>query len=321
VSSPIDIAGERIAVGSNVGIAAAAHFSDADALRVLAGAEIAIQRANALGSRRVIVYELAARNDPTRFAQLFADMLPAISAGQFVAYYQPVVSLPDLEVRSAEALVRWVHPGHGVILPSEFLAEAEVSGLIRDIDANVRQAACAACATWPSNLKVAVNVSAADLDSPAFVDSVAAVLTTANLAPGRLMLEVTETAMSQDWPRARRRLAALKEMGVRLAVDDFGSGHMFLDRLSVGIFDVLKLDRSLITMADDSWGRHRALLSSVTAMATALDLEVMAEGVETPEHLERVIEAGCSFAQGYLFGAPLPPADFAKVATSSAQPA
>lgn len=309
VSAPVVLDGNPpIAVGSNVGIAAGGDFDRADALRLLTGAELAIQQANAIGSRRAIIYQVAASDDPTRLPTLFADMLTAIGEGQFQPWFQPVVSLPERRIIGAETLIRWIHPGHGVIQPAEFVPEAERSGLIRDIDAAVWREACRRMATIPGHqeLVLSVNISPADLDFPELISTVEECLDESGLSARRLVFEVTETALSQDWSRARRRIASLKALGTRIAVDDFGSGHMFLDRLATGLFDIIKIDRSLVAPIDDSDGRSRALLTGVTSLARSLGMRVVAEGVETDEQLARVIEAGCDRAQGYLFGRPMP---------------
>ncbi len=311
MSAPIEMAdAPRIAVGTNVGVSAGARFDEPDALRILTGAELAIQRANAIGSRRVIVYEVTHKGDPTRLPKLFADMLGAIHADQFQPAFQPVVSLPDRRVVGAEALVRWDHPEHGSIPPLEFMHEAERSGLIRDIDSRVREASIRACGTWPDHVGVSINLSPIDLDSERLSGEIEASLAASGLTAGRVVFEVTETALAQDWSRARRRLEALKDIGARLAVDDFGTGHMFLDRLSTGLFDILKIDRSVVAPDTPDAGRGTALLLAVTSMAQTLDMEVVAEGVETDEQLELVTQAGCDRAQGYLFSRPLRPADF-----------
>lgn len=316
LSAPMDIEGQQIAVGCNVGLAAAAHFDETEPLRLLTGAELAIQRANAIGSRRAIVYEVAQRDDPTRLPMLFADMLGAIGRGEFTAFMQPVVSLADRRIVGAEALVRWSHPTYGLLQPAEFIPEAETSGLIRQIDAAVREDACRAFAALPTDLDltVAVNLSAADLDAPSLADHVASTLRAWDLPADRLVLEVTETALSQDWSRSQRRLRALKALGVRLAVDDFGTGHMFLDRLSTGLFDILKVDRSLVALEGEDESRRATLLTAVTSLAHALSMDTVAEGVETHEQLERVTEAGCTRAQGYLFSPPVPAEAFAALA-------
>lgn len=313
VSMPVDVPGQpAIAVGSNVGLSAGAHFEQADALRLLTGAELAIQQANAIGSRRVIIYQVAPIDDQTRLPQLYADMLGAIATGQFEPWFQPIVALPDLRVVGAETLIRWRHPVHGIIAPAEFIPEAEKSGLVRDIDGEIWRSACEVQVGLPVplDLTLSVNISPADLDFPELIGRVESMLATTGMAPGRLVFEVTETALSQDWSRARRRLEALKGLGARIAVDDFGSGHMFLDRLATGLFDILKIDRSLVVLASDDSGRSRALLHGVASLAKALDMNVLAEGVETQEQLSHVIEAGCDRAQGYLFGRPMSPEDY-----------
>jgi predicted signal transduction protein with EAL and GGDEF domain len=314
VSAPMDMGnGLHIAVGCNVGIASPARFDDTDSLRLLTGAELAIQYANSLGSRRAIVYEVAPREDPTRLPGLYADMLGAIQRQEFSPVYQPIVGVPDRRILGCEALVRWDHPTHGVIGPGEFVAEAEASGLIRDIDTATRHTAVADCNSWQqyAPLFVSINLSAADLDAPSLPLDVSGSLASVGLPPERVIFEVTETALSQDWSRAHRRLISLKELGARLAVDDFGTGHMYLDRLSTGLFDVLKIDRSLIAPDADASPRRAALLDAVVSMARTLDMDIVAEGVETPEQFERISAAGCTRAQGYLFAQPLRPVDFA----------
>ena len=319
LSAPMAIEGESIAVGCNVGLAAAAQFDETEPLRLLTGAELAIQRANAIGARRAVVYEVDERADPTRLPTLFADMLGAIGRGEFTPHFQPIVSLPDRRITGAEALVRWVHPTHGLLQPGDFIPEAETSGLVRQIDAVVRDQACRRFAELPAELGliVSVNLSAADLDAPSLADDVAAALQRWQLPAGRLVLEVTETALSQDWTRSQRRLRALKSLGIRLAVDDFGTGHMFLDRLSTGLFDILKVDRSLVVLEGEEFTRRSTLLTAVTSLAQALSMDTVAEGIETQEQLDRVIDAGCTRAQGYLFSPPVPAEAFMTLATDA----
>ena len=313
VSAPVEVPGNPpIAVGSNVGIAAGALFSQPNALRLLTGAELAIQRANALGSRRTIIYRAAPEDDPTRLPHLFEDMLGAIADEQFVPWFQPVVALTDRSIVGAESLIRWVHPDHGTIGPAEFIPEAEKSGLIRDIDAMVWQHAAQVFSTLPvqQDLALSVNISPADLDFPELISVVKDCIVRSRLAPERMIFEVTETALSQDWSRARRRLEALKDLGTQIAVDDFGTGHMFLDRLSTGLFDILKVDRSLIAPEEEPTERADALLAGVVSLARNLGMTVVAEGIETEQQLQRAQVAGCDRGQGYLFSRPLPEAEY-----------
>lgn len=321
ISQPIDLAGQpSIAVGSNVGVAAGADFGEPDALRLLAGAELAIQQANAIGSRRVIVYTVTDSGDPTRLPRLYADMLGAIHREEFVPYFQPVVSLPGKELAGVEALIRWVHPDHGTIPPAEFIPEAERSGLVRDIDAITWRQACETVAGLdvPLSVTLSVNLSAADLDFPELAATIDGCLAAAGLPADRLIVEVTETALSQDWNRSRRRLEAVRALGVRVAVDDFGAGHMYLDRLGTGLFDILKIDRSLVVPTESGSGRSVALLEGVVSLAHSLGMTVTAEGVETEDQETRILAAGCDRAQGYYYGYPMSAADLAaRVATGS----
>lgn len=311
VSAPIQLDGlPGIAVGSNIGIAAASDFSVADPLRLMAGAELAVQRANAIGSRRIIVYQVDTGDDPTRLPELFADMLGAIQRREFVPFYQPVFDLATDGVVGGEVLIRWQHPKFGLLLPGDFVAEAERSGLIRDIDGQMWSQAWTFLQRLGSatGIDIGVNLSVADLDFPDLPDKVRRLVAEIGVDPRRLVFEVTETAMSQDWPRARGRLSALRDLGARIAIDDFGSGHMFLDRLNSGLFDYLKLDRSLIVGAESESGRD--LLTGVVSLGHSLGMRVLAEGVETEAQLAMVRAVGCDLAQGYLLGRPTDGADF-----------
>lgn len=312
VSAPMDVdSGLRIAVGCNVGIAAAARFDTVDADALVGAADIAVERADAIGSRRVTVYQPAVDEEQGQMPTLYRDMLGAMESGQFQPIYQPIVALPDRTIYGVEALVRWRHPEHGVLAPGAFIEEAERSGLIRSVDSAVRREAMAVCAACHGTheISLSINLSAIDLDAASLLDDIAATLELTGLDPCRLIFEITETALAQHWTRSKRRIEGLKELGVRLAIDDFGSGHMFLARLSSDLFDVLKIDRSLV-IADDRDGRTTAVLAGVTELAHRLGMTVTAEGVETPEHLDRVIAAGCDHAQGFLFGRPMPASEF-----------
>lgn len=312
ISAPMDVdSGLRIAVGSNVGIAAAARFERVDADALVGGADLAVERADAIGSRRVMVYESTRDEDRGQMPTLYRDMLAAMEAGQFQPVYQPIVRLPDRSIYGAEALVRWMHPEHGVLPPAAFIEEAERSGLIRSIDSAVRRTAIEVCSACHGShqISLSINLSAIDLDAASLLDDIVEALDAVDMDPSVVIFEITETALAQHWTRSRRRIEALKELGVRLAIDDFGSGHMFLARLSSDLFDVIKIDRSLV-VADDRDGRTTALLSGVTELAHRLGISVTAEGVETPEHLDRVIAAGCDHAQGFLFGRPMPAPEF-----------
>jgi EAL domain-containing protein (putative c-di-GMP-specific phosphodiesterase class I) len=238
-------------------------------------------------------------------------MLDAIDDHQFHPVFQPVMDAVDRRVVGVEALVRWHHPTHGVLGPGEFMAEAELSGLIRRIDHQVRAESFRVMGGLDVPLHFSVNLSAADLDVPGLADGVAADLAAAGVDPSRLILEVTETALAQDWPRAQRRLGSLRELGARIAIDDFGAGHLYLDRVASGLFDILKIDRSVLAASTDPDPRTRALLGAVTTLATELEMETVAEGVETDGQLVDAAAAGCDYVQGFLFARPMPAEELA----------
>ncbi len=305
LSAPVDVEqGLEIAVGCNVGLAAASELATGDALALLAFARGAVERADARGSRRVVVQEAVPPEQERRWPGLYADMLHAVRSAQFVPVFQPIVELPGRRVIGAESLVRWNHPDHGVLEPDEFLAESESSGLIREMDARLNAAAIAACASWGGALSVWVNTSAAGLDAPRLVDGLAAGIERAGLPADRVVVGVGESALSQDWPAARRRLVALRDVGVRVAVDGFGAGHLPLAALDDGVFDVIKLDRGILDPARSA-GRPGSLLQAATALGRTLGLDVVAQGIETEDQARRAAEAGCNLGQGYLFGRPM----------------
>jgi EAL domain-containing protein (putative c-di-GMP-specific phosphodiesterase class I)/GGDEF domain-containing protein len=310
LSEPMDVLdGTRIAVGANVGLVASSSFGGVDALRLVAGAELAVQRANHLGSRRAFVYEPTPRDDPTARPFLYADMLGSIADHQFHAVYQPVVDARDRRIVGVEALVRWHHPDHGVISPAEFLAEAELSGLVRQIDRQVRVEAFGAMGGLELPLHFSVNLSAADLDEPGLAEGVAHDLAAAGVDPSLLILEVTETALAQDWPRAQRRLSALRELGARIAIDDFGAGHLYLDRVASGLFDIIKVDRSVLAASVGPDPRTRAMLGAITTLAQELGMQTVAEGVETEGQLADAVATSCDYVQGFLVSRPIPVED------------
>lgn len=313
LSEPVDVAGRPdIAVGCNVGLACAHQFTAVEPIRLLTAAEEAVQNADRLGSRRAVVYE-PSEHPSVIDHTLFADMLPAIQDDEFIVHFQPIVRLPERRIAGAEALVRWAHPRHGVLAPQAFISEAETSGLIRQIDAQVRRQSLAIAAEVfaGSDLSLTLNVSAADLDVPTLGDEVHHEVLASGFPPEQVTIEVTETALAAHWDTARANLVTMRDAGMRIAMDDFGAGHMYLDRLSSGLFDLLKIDRSLVVLPPAGTGidtdtetRRASLLAALVDMAHAFTMAVVAEGVETEEECLRAVDAGCDYAQGYLFAPP-----------------
>ncbi|MBF5081901.1 bifunctional diguanylate cyclase/phosphodiesterase [Quadrisphaera sp. INWT6] len=243
------------------------------------------------------------------------SFLAALEAGEVEVHYQPVVSLAAGRTTGAEALVRWRRPGGGFVPPSDFLPHAETSGAVVDLGRFVLRRACADAAAWPhpagaEPLTVAVNASGTELAHQDYAAWVVSALHAADLPGHRLVVEVVEGLLDEDSPVVADNLHALRAAGVRLAVDDFGTGWSSLARLGRLPLDVLKVDRSFVSTVAP--GSDAALCAGVVALAQALDMSVVAEGVETEHQAAWLRERGCQEAQGWLWAPALPTADFAE---------
>jgi PAS domain S-box-containing protein len=233
------------------------------------------------------------------------ELNEALAADQFFLEYQPVWKTDSVELVAAEALVRWRHPERGLVPPGDFIPGAESTGCITTIGSWVLRQACRDAATWPSHLRVSVNLSVRQLADPAIVEHVSTALSSSGLDPHRLVVEVTESALMEDAERGLAHLQALKALGVRLAIDDFGTGFSSLQYLAQMPVDILKVDRSFVAGlgVDD---RHTTIVTSVIALAHALGLLVVAEGVETDAQHRQLRALGCDGGQGFLWSRPLP---------------
>jgi diguanylate cyclase (GGDEF)-like protein len=299
-------AGREARVGASVGVAFAESGVDADTL--LRRADAAMYQAKTEGKGRVSMFHpaLAAATDE-RLA-LEADLAGALERGELTLAYQPIVAMETGAARGVEALLRWHHPTRGPVPPARFVPIAESCGLIGPLGRWVLDEACRSAAAWPAPagepLGVAVNVSGRQLDDPSFPSYVAAALAESGLAPERLTLEITESALMRDTDAALATLGALKTLGVRLAVDDFGTGYCSLRYLQRFPIDVLKIDKSFVDgIAHDA--HDAALARTIVSLAEQLHLHTVAEGIEHPEQRERLRAMGCEVGQGYLFARPL----------------
>ncbi|MCZ2806726.1 EAL domain-containing protein [Modestobacter sp. VKM Ac-2983] len=268
-------------------------------------AELAVVAARAAGSGSVRRYrsELSAARD--RREQLREDLVGARERGELALAWQPIVALDDQRVTGVEALLRWQHPLYGEVPPEEFLPVAERAGLVVDLQRWVLREATAAALTLPQGdvaLKLAVNVSAAHLAAGTLVGDVTAALRDSGLPPERLVVEIAESSLEVG--ALADDVAALRLMGVRLALDDFGSGRSSLPALGRLPIDVIKLDRSLLSRVDrDPYSR--AVCQAVVSLAETLGIDVVAEGVETTSQLAALRTLGCGYAQGFLLARPI----------------
>jgi EAL domain-containing protein (putative c-di-GMP-specific phosphodiesterase class I) len=257
---------------------------------------------------------------PERVA-LLPDLRHAIVTGGLELHYQPKLDVGGHGAHAVEALARWTHPERGPVAPDVFVPLAEQTGLVGDLTRWVLRTALAQCRTWEDDglvLDVAVNVSVHDLRDAGLVDLVLRLLARHRLAPERLILEVTETALMADPQRARSTLDALRGLGVRIAIDDFGTGQSSLAYLRGLAASELKIDRTFVRDLSTDAG-NEAIVRTTIALAHELGLRVVAEGVEDAPTLALLGEAGCDEAQGWLIGRPVP-ADAVPAALRAADP-
>lgn len=313
------IAGETVVVTPRIGIALApADGTEAGLLLRRAAMARHEVTAEGQGAWRRFSPEMDTRWQEARLME--TALRRAVTEDEFELHFQPQVALPQGMVTGFEALVRWRHPERGLLAPGAFLPLAERLGLMRRIGAWVLREACAAATRWPGGLSVAVNLAPAQFEDGRLPEVVAAVLEDSGLPPGRLELEVTETVLLASADAALSQLLALRETGVRIAMDDFGTGHSSLTQLRVFPFDRLKIDRSFVKDLPLG-GDAPAIVRAVIGLGRSLGISVIAEGVETEAQLRELLAEGCEAAQGFLFGRPVPDAEVPAVIDQLRAPA
>lgn len=310
-SEPVLLRGREMFVTASIGVASTAADVH-EPTPLLSNADAAMYQAKRRGGGRVEVFGEALRIVVLDRMHTEHALHRALERNELDLLYQPVVCVEDAKPASSEVLLRWNHPLQGMVRPDRFVPVAEESGLIIPIGAWVLDQACHQLAAWqaqgwpgPSAAAVAVNLSARQIDHPDLVRTVEQALARSGIAPGRLTLEITESALMDDGRSSLRVLRALKDLGVALAIDDFGTGYCSLSYLQRFPLDVLKIDKAFVA----GIGRQRggsAIAGAVVELAHALGLKVVAEGVETEAQLAELRRLGCDFAQGFLFSRPLP---------------
>jgi EAL domain-containing protein (putative c-di-GMP-specific phosphodiesterase class I) len=276
---------------------------------VLRGADLALYEAKARNGGVVAMFRPELDDRAVRRLELQEDLRAAIAKGEFRLLYQPIVSLYDGTTGGVEALIRWERPGVGLVSPVEFISVAEETGLIIEMGAWVLGEACRTVVAFDDRclqpLRVSVNLSARQLMEDSLLGSVSTALSSSGLAPERLTLEITESVLLADALATVERLEALRRLGVKVAIDDFGTGYSSLGYLRRLPLDSVKIDRTFIErLADDP--RQAALVRSIVELCRSLELETVAEGVETESQARRLLELGCEMAQGFHLGRPMP---------------
>jgi diguanylate cyclase (GGDEF)-like protein/PAS domain S-box-containing protein len=308
--TPFDLAGHEVLVTVSVGVALV-PMDGSIPDRLLKHADIALYRAKEEGRNASRFFEPEMDARLQRRKALERELRLALTRDELALYYQPKVSLSNGEVAGSEALVRWQHPERGLVPPNEFIGVAEETGLILQLGEWVLRTACRQAVAWP-DLEVSVNISPAQFRQPDLVQIVRSALQDSGLEPHRLELEVTESVLIQQPDAAAKLLDDLKALGIRVAMDDFGTGYSSLSYLQRFHFDKIKVDRSFI-WAIGKEPTAKAIVRAVINLANSLGMLTCAEGVETDEQLSALRREGCSEVQGYLFGKPMPAAEFTRL--------
>jgi diguanylate cyclase (GGDEF)-like protein len=314
IGATFELGVHQVTVGLSIGIALAPG-DGLDPDQLLKNADMALYRAKSDGHGlyRFFEPEMDARMQARR--KLEIDLRTAIANSEFELFYQPLVDMKTEYVTGFEALIRWRHPERGMVPPLDFISVAEETGLIVPIGDWVLRQACVEAATWPSGVKVAVNLSPIQFKSKALLLSVVSALAASGLSPNRLELEITESVLLQDGDATLAILNELRELGVRISMDDFGTGYSSLSYLRKFPFDKIKIDRSFIVDMSDH-NDSMAIVRAVIAMGSGLGIATTAEGVETVEQFKRLKLEGCTEVQGYLFSPPRPAVEIKGLLTS-----
>ncbi|WFP62000.1 EAL domain-containing protein [Mesorhizobium sp. WSM4904] len=301
IGKPYRDKGREMHVGVSLGIALyPGDGEDADTL--LTNADLALYRGKSEGRNIYRFFEPGMDAMVRERRALEADLEAALPRREFELDYQPILDIASGDIVGAEALMRWRSPSRGLVSPQEFIAAAEETGLIVQLGDWALRKACSAAAGWPRDVRMAVNVSAAQIKSGSFARSVISALAFSSLPASRLELEITETVMMDESDTVLRTLGQLRELGVRIALDDFGTGYSSLGYLRRFPVDKIKIDRSFIHDLDKR--DTAAVVRTVIGLGIELGITVTAEGVETEAQLDMLRKAGCGEAQGFLIGMP-----------------
>ncbi|MFO7530018.1 MAG: EAL domain-containing protein [Marinobacter sp.] len=306
--APFEVHDESRRITATMGVAVYPQ-SGQDADTLLRNADIALYRAKEQGRNSYQFYTEGMQEREVTRLELDKDLDKALANNEFVLHFQPQVDLETGEIVSVEALIRWQHPRRGLLPPVEFIPLAEESGRITDIGRWVVAAACHQLAAWKDtaceNLRIAINLSGRELDDEHLVDNIRKTLASKQVPANRLEVELTEEIFIQNIEHNRNQLSRLHDLGVNLAIDDFGVGYSSLGYLRYFPVDLLKIDRSFITSVTE---RHddSVITRAVISLAHNLGIRVIAEGVETEEQLNFLRQHGCNLVQGYLISRPIP---------------
>ena len=306
---PFHVGGRQVSITASTGVTVC-PVDSTDPVALLNNADIAMYQAKEQGRNTFKFFAPSMHEDILSHHRLETDLKDALEHDQFELLYQPQLRLADHRIEAVEALLRWRHPERGLVGPSEFIAVAEDSGQILPLGLWVIEEVCRQLGRWESAgvpvPRVAINVAAAQFRQPGFHDTVRGVLQSHSIDPGLIELELTERSLMQDTDGTRECLFALKDIGVRLAIDDFGAGHSSLSYLRRFPLDVLKIDRSFVSDLDASRDAQ-IICSAILSIAHRLSLDAVAEGIESEQQEAFLTRHDCQYGQGFYFSVPIEP--------------
>jgi diguanylate cyclase (GGDEF)-like protein len=309
LQAPMKIGGADVQASASMGIAIAdPAYASIDAL--LHDADVALYRAKSAGRQRFVLFDDSQQASAMDVLDQERQLRAALVNAEFVPFFQPVVRLADAGITGYEALVRWQHPQRGLLAPGEFLPVAEESGLIEAIDWQMYRAACSeGAALVRDGGFITLNISPRHFQDDAFDERLLALAAETGFEPARMRIEVTEGTLLGDPESVARILSRLRDAMVEAALDDFGTGYSSLGHLHRFPLKMIKIDRSFVTpLGTDGAHRSSAIIGAIVALARSLGLDLVAEGVETEAQRQALVEMGCTYGQGYLFGRPQPAA-------------
>ncbi len=309
IRQPFEVEGKQVFVNASVGVAI--HSPGQEANDLLRDADVAMYRAKRAGEGRRELFRPAMHAELLARVQLETELRHAIDNDQLTVHYQPIVALSTGTIKGFEALTRWTHPERGPVPPTDFIPLAEETGLILAIGNWVLREACLQVHRWQRDfpdlppLAMNVNLSARQLQQPGLLEEVREALTDSGVEPEHLVLEITESLLHQDVDEAVARLHGLKGIGVRLAIDDFGTGYSSLSCLHRFPVDIMKIDKSFVQGLISGRRRATSFVHAIVRLGRMLDLETVAEGIESAEQLSQLRGARCEYGQGYYYARPL----------------
>ena len=309
LSHPFQLSRHEVFISASIGIALG-NIDYEKPEYLLRDADTAMYRAKALGKARYHVFDPAMHQGAIQLLQLETDLRKAINQQEFLVYYQPIVALSTSKIIGFEALVRWHHPQRGLVSPAEFIPVAEETGLITPIGAWVLREACQQLRIWQEQkltqepLTISVNLSVRQFSQPNLIEQIDEILEETKLNPFSLKLEITESAIMDNSESAKAIIHELKRRKIQLSIDDFGTGYSSLSYLHLFPINTLKIDKSFVNRLDKSQ-EDMGLIPAIMSMAHTMGMDVVAEGIETPEQLAKLKALNCDFGQGYIFSKPL----------------